>query len=72
MTYKLFDRREKTYLVDELGIEFATIDYQEAEDCRWEYLQAGNYPEMSLTVIAIHQFDDNGIFKGEVMNMIMN
>jgi len=67
-TYKLFDKRYDTYLVEEDGNEFVTPDIDDAEDQRWYYLRRSKCPEF---VITIHEFHDN-IYVGEIQSIILN
>lgn len=67
-TYKLFDRRYETYLLETTGDEFVTNTLDDAEDHRWYYLQGKNCPEFT---ISIHEFT-NGILTGEVNCIILN
>lgn len=68
ITFRLFDRKTKNYLLTEDGIIFSTPLYAEAEEYRYDYLQErGLLPYM----VVIHKFN-NQTFVGEVMNLIMN
>jgi hypothetical protein len=67
-TYKLFDKRYETYLVEETGVEFVTPDLDDAEDQRWKYLRGSYCPEF---VITIHEFQDGELI-GEIQSIMLN
>jgi hypothetical protein len=67
-TYKLFDKRYETYLLEETGDEFVTPDLDDAEDQRWYYLRRSQCPEFAIT---IHEFS-NGVLSGEIQSIILN
>lgn len=71
LTYKLYNSKDRCYLMTEDGMEFSTSDYMEAEESRWEYLRRGCWPNLPPYIICIHKFD-NDVFQGEVLNIIMN
>ena len=55
--FKLWDTREKMYFQTN-GIDDQYLNIEDAIDHKWDYLNAGNYPDYPSTVIEIHAFKD--------------
>lgn len=69
--YKLFDKRNQSYLMEEDGTEFTTEDVAEAEENRNVFLRERHLLSFGKYIIAIHMYDDE-IFLGEVMDVNLN
>lgn len=68
--YKIFDSRRMCYVLGENGMEYSARTYGEANHFRWLYIQQARF-QFPITAVVIHEFD-NGICRGEVMDIIMN
>lgn len=58
--FKLWDKIEKSFLVDENGFDLAFDDLQSAELYREKWFADGNYIDKPITVVDIIQYNSFG------------
>jgi len=58
--FKIWDTKEKCYLMRNNSLEDIEFSNKEmADEYRFDYLQKGNYPDEPITVLQIHEFNND-------------
>lgn len=70
-TFKLYDRDEEAYVLNEDGTEFVTDSFEEADELKCQFIREGLYPHFFPSILGIHEFN-NGVFIGEAIYLILN